>query len=339
MLQIDQHNLLVQKTLREILFPNEKESFKIIDRKFTDFDFTIYHVSTNSNNKEIVLFSIYLKCWTDLVKYNVIKYLNEKYSKYNEFITISSPNKVEENYNYSLILDTKKIQQKNTTEIDEMIKELSLLKRHSMSAPFNESFLRYDQLSEMYLNKNTYSDEIQKKLQDENIITIKYRGSDESIHIKPSYDRVTIVFSTMFQDETDKIFGKVFLQEFVDARKRSVQTAPQVLYSNNECPLDFKKVDESKNKENKGYIIFIMFPRHLIKGEMRENCISHIQFFRNYFHYHIKCSKAYMHSRMRFRVKEFSKILNRAVHENESDDKKQNELRKTASGRKFEIKT
>ena len=34
----------------------------------------------------------------------------------------------------------------------------------------------------------------------------------------------------------------------------------------------------------------------------RENAIDMIQGFRNYLHYHIKCTKSYLHSRMRQRV-------------------------------------
>ena len=36
-----------------------------------------------------------------------------------------------------------------------------------------------------------------------------------------------------------------------------------------------------------------------------EEVISHIQTFRDYFHYHIKASKAYIHSRMRKRTADF----------------------------------
>lgn len=50
--------------------------------------------------------------------------------------------------------------------------------------------------------------------------------------------------------------------------------------------------------------------------------ISHIQLFRDYLHYHIKCSKAYMHSRMRARVAEFLKVLNRAKMENREVERK-----------------
>lgn len=51
--------------------------------------------------------------------------------------------------------------------------------------------------------------------------------------------------------------------------------------------------------------------------------------FRDYLHYHIKCSKAYIHSRLRRRVAEFLKVLNRAKPEVEEKE------RKTATGRSF----
>lgn len=81
--------------------------------------------------------------------------------------------------------------------------------------------------------------------------------------------------------------------------------------------------------------------------------ISHIQTFRDYFHYHIKASKAYIHSRMRKRTADFlqgtvppdpeygksrmcfadavSLVLRRARPDNEEKE------RKTASGRTFKV--
>jgi len=35
---------------------------------------------------------------------------------------------------------------------------------------------------------------------------------EEAIYIRASADRVTVIFSTVFREETDRIFGKVFLQ-------------------------------------------------------------------------------------------------------------------------------
>lgn len=67
--------------------------------------------------------------------------------------------------------------------------------------------------------------------------------------------------------------------------------------------------------EDVGYVTFVLFPRHFAKAEVAALTITHIQLFRDYLHYHIKCSKAYMHSRMRHRVSEFQKVLNRAKTE------------------------
>lgn len=48
----------------------------------------------------------------------------------------------------------------------------------------------------------------------------------------------------------------------------------------------------------------VLFPRHL-QAARRAEVISHIQTFRDYFHYHIKASKAFIHSRMRKRTADF----------------------------------
>lgn len=62
-------------------------------------------------------------------------------------------------------------------------------------------------------------------------------------------------------------------------------------------------------------LIPVLFPRHFASPEVAQQTILRIQLFRDYLHYHIKCSKAYMHSRMRHRVAEFLKVLNRAKPE------------------------
>ena len=43
------------------------------------------------------------------------------------------------------------------------------------------------------------------------VMAIHYR-EEEAIYIKANWDRVTVIFSTVFREETDRIFGKVFLQ-------------------------------------------------------------------------------------------------------------------------------
>lgn len=45
---------------------------------------------------------------------------------------------------------------------------------------------------------------------------------EEAIYVRASADRVTVIFSTVFREETDRIFGKVFLQ----ARSRFTYLSP-----------------------------------------------------------------------------------------------------------------
>jgi actin related protein 2/3 complex subunit 2 len=61
----------------------------------------------------------------------------------------------------------------------------------------------------------------------------------------------------------------------------------------------------------------------------RGKTIDTIHLFRNYLHYHIKCSKAFLHTRMRLRVEELLQVLNRAKIKNANKDMK------TMSGRTF----
>ena len=76
------------------------------------------------------------------------------------------------------------------------------------------------------------------------------------------------------------------------------------------------------------FSLSVLFPRHTNKN-VRDNTINLIHLFRDYLHYHIKCSKAYIHSRMRAKTSDFLKVLNRARPESKSTEKK------TITGRTF----
>lgn len=69
--------------------------------------------------------------------------------------------------------------------------------------------------------------------------------------------------------------------------------------------------------------IKVLTPRH-IKKENRDNTINLISMLRNYLHYHLKCSKAYMHQRMRAKTNDFLKVLNRAKPEPKKEGERKN---------------
>jgi hypothetical protein len=123
-----------------------------------------------------------------------------------------------------------------------------------MAAPFEQAFDEFESLKEE-ASKYTSESAPQGVREGGEVRAIHYR-EEEAIYIKASHDRVTVIFSTIFRDETDRVFGKVFLQEFVDARRRAIQNAPQVLFKN-EAPLELQGLPGLKSGKGEiGYITF-----------------------------------------------------------------------------------
>jgi actin related protein 2/3 complex subunit 2 len=93
---------------------------------------------------------------------------------------------------------------------DDLVRRISLLKRNAMAAPFEQAFDEFQKLEEE-ASKYTSESAPQGVLEGGEVRAIHYR-EEEAIYIKASHDRVTVIFSTVFREETDRIFGKVFLQ-------------------------------------------------------------------------------------------------------------------------------
>ena len=147
----------------------------------------------------------------------------------------------------------------------DLVDRVSLLKRNAMAAPFERAFDEFEKLQEE-ASKYTSESAPQGIAEGGETMAIHYR-EEEAIYVKASHDRVTVIFSTVFREETDRIFGKVFLQEFVDARRRAIQNAPQVLFRS-DPPLELQGVQGVKDSGNGeiGYITFGKTPsRFLVK--------------------------------------------------------------------------
>ena len=85
-----------------------------------------------------------------------------------------------------------------TEEREAFIKSIALFKRNALAAPFEAAFKHQKDLE---ASGGAQS----------NLMQIHYRD-EEAIYVQASHDRVTVIFSTVFREETDRIFGKVFLQ-------------------------------------------------------------------------------------------------------------------------------
>ena len=93
---------------------------------------------------------------------------------------------------------------------DDLVRLVSLMKRNAMAAPFERAFEEFDKLEEE-ASKYVSESAPEGVAEGGEVMAVHYR-EEEAIYIKASYDRVTVIFSTVFKEETDRIFGKVFLQ-------------------------------------------------------------------------------------------------------------------------------
>lgn len=261
-----------------------------VDITIADFDGVLYHISNpDQNDKSKIRVSILLKFYKDLQEHGADALIKREYGSY-----LTTP---EPGYNVTLLFDLDKVPANH----EEVCQKAGLLKRNCFASVFEKYF--------EYLDKGQDS---QKRA------VIHYRDN-ETMYVEAKKDRVTVIFSTIFKDSDDVIIGKVFMQEFKEGR-RLYQQAPQVLFSHKEPPLELQKTD-AKVGDNIGYITFVLFARHT-SAAARDNTINLIHTLRDYLHYHIKCSKAYIHCRMRAKTSDLLKVLNRAKPEPKNVEKK-----------------
>lgn len=297
MILLEINNRIIEDTLtvkyKNALAGQKAESIDVV---IADFDGVLFHLSNLNGDKTKVRVSISLKFYRDLQEHGADALLKREYD------SMLIP--AEEGYSVSLLVDLESIPH----DWQEWVKKIGLLKRNCFASVF-----------EKYFEFQEQGIEGQKRA------VIHYRD-DETMYVEAKCDRVTVVFSTIFKDEDDVVIGKVFMQELKEGRRAS-HTAPQVLFSHREPPRELQNTD-ARVGENIGYITFVLFPRHTNRTT-RDNTINLIHIFRDYLHYHIKCSKAYIHSRMRAKTSDFLKVLNRARPEPKNVEKK------TISGRTF----
>eukprot|EP01041_Mallomonas_annulata_P009037 gene9037-18716_t len=194
------------------------------------------------------------------------------------------------------------------TDRENMTNNISNLKNVVFGGPLDNAF--------QALSEN--------RLSSVDMMTIPFRKT-EAMYVCPGSAKVVVVFLVDFIDATDRAFARVFLQEFVEAQ-RSIRTSPPVAFSR-EPPGELASLGLSSNQDIAGYISFAFEERH-VTGARKDHAVTLLTGFRTYLHYHIKCSKTYLHIRMRKKVDGWMQVLNRAMPEVEHE-------KKTITGRTF----
>jgi len=160
------------------------------------------------------------------------------------------------------------------------------------------------------------------------LIDIPLRSHNERMFVQQDgVDRLTVIFSICFSDPDDVVMGRVFLNVFTQA----VAGAPTVSFNPAGVPLELKAAQNlpiaSNAKLPVSYVTLVVYARHWAGGKAQDAAFSLIT-FRNYLHYHIKCCKSYLHTRMRNKVSYLLQLLNRARQDAPKE-------KKTATGKTF----
>jgi len=282
MILLEVHNRIVEQAVRSQVFPvdGKREPLEVI---CADFDGVQYHISNNADKSALTV-SLQWACADQLLANGGQEDLQRIYGAY-----LVDP---EPNYHVTLSLNL------NSLPADQKAKEelpmaFAMLKRHLFGAPFARCF------------KSLASKTAQ------NPISIDYRKiGHESVHLIVGKEGLTVIFAIGFESRSDQVLSKIFLQEFAESR-RVVRGAPAVKFSEREPPLELNSIGYSAPEGNISYVSFVLFDHHMNERNAARS-ISSIQTFRNYLHYHLKCSKAHMHSRMRKRVESLLQVLNRS---------------------------
>ncbi|XP_054450975.1 actin-related protein 2/3 complex subunit 2-like [Pteronotus mesoamericanus] len=277
---LEVNNRIVEETLA-LKFENAAAGNKpeTVGVTFADFDGVLYHISNPNGDKTKVMVSISLQFYKELQVHGADELLKRVYGSH-----LVNP---ESGYNVSLLYDLENL----PASKDSIVHQAGMLKRNCFASVF-EKYFQFQEEGKV----------------GENRAVIHYRD-DETMYVETKKTRVTVVFSTVFKDDDDVVIGKVFMQEFKEGRRAS-PTAPQVLVSHREPPLELKDTDAAVG-DNIGYITFVLFPRHT-NASARDNAINLIHTFRDDLRYHIKCPKAYIPTRVRAKTSDFLKVLNRA---------------------------
>lgn len=288
-------NRILEEVLEDKLTSGQKGP---VDIRLNDMDKVSYHISSEDATPNIISVSMNVGCYQDLNRLGAGAILSDLYGS----ILAAQPKK---GADVTLDIDMDKL----PGPPEDIAHLVSLLKANVMGAPLYKNFKsliagqKEGKPDKVEISKNT------------------------TMFVFPYAERVLVVYALTFNDHAESVISKVFLNEFVEGR-RACQQAPICAFDV-KPPMEMKAFGVVKPEAGVMYLSFTVLKQHVNSDEKLDNAVHLLQGLRGYIQYHIKCSKAFWHSRMRARVIALLGILNRAKTHIK-------EVKKvTASGRTF----
>jgi len=252
------------------------EKAEEIDITICDFNQVIWHLFTDGDKLKV---SISCKCWNQIKANGGEEYFRKVYGSL-------LLREAEPRFDLTLGIPIKVMPEADAAKISRLASRMS---RNLLASVLHKMM-----------------DQAAQRAAGGKVVQIDYRPN-ESVWFKQDGDRIVVIFSINFDDQDDVVFGHVFLNEF----SKNMPGAPSCDTYLKDPPSELAGI---RGLHAHGYASFLLEARHY-QPSKRENTCDVVLTFRNYLHYHIKCSKAYLHIRMRARVTSLLQVLNRARQE------------------------
>eukprot|EP01038_Epipyxis_sp_PR26KG_P005534 gene5534-7651_t len=288
---LEPKSAILYEQLRPRIVEGKREPCEI---NFFDFDDVSFNISSSPETPNIVKVNMAMKMVPQLKSLGSQQLLDKLFPGLEV-----APAK---GYDLALQFDCDTI-----ADPEKFLNDISDLRRHVLGGPLDRAF----------------SAMLAKTTPPLPTMVVEYHKK-ESMYICSIPGKVIVIFLVDFPDVTDKAVCKVFLQELGEAQ-RTVRNAPPASFSR-DPPGEIVGICPPR-PDAAGFISFAFEERH-VSGVGKDKAVSALSGFRSYLQYHIKCSKTYLHMRMRKRVAGWMQVLNRAIPEVETE-------KKTASGRTF----
>jgi len=285
---LERGNRILGETVSAKFFPDPEEKVEPMDVKLCDFDDVAYRVLIDTNSKNIMTISMSLPCYKDIAELGAKEAFEKKYG---DLVTAAdAPYDVAVKINLDELKDAK--------NKEALVTSISQMKHTVIGGVFDYFFSQ--------LNAGKKPNPFKFNLR-----------ADTTVFFVPTADRVTVLFTVDFKEKVDRAVARVFMQEFAEARAKSRElgATPPVAFGV-QPPLELQPFGITQPIPGiLGFVSFSVTKAHVDKPDKQQKVVSVLQGFRNFMQYHIKCSKAHFHSRMRARAVSLLGVLNRAKHE------------------------
>lgn len=284
-LLLETYNRIVYARVLEHVTGSNPDRKKLTEM-LADFNKSMWLIQ---KTKESMTVSAMIPCWEELKQNRAMEFLEQEYG--------SIVREDQGEYNVTLTIPDK------VDKPEEFAMKCAKLLTNMLMAP-----------------AVVLANEVKAGKASDKLVQINYRPG-ESYWLKPKDDRLTVIFSIIFADKDDAVFGRVFINEFA----KGMQGCPSCDVVTRKGAQPPRELGNSALSDENCYVSFLLEKRHLNNPaktlEVMMSC-------RNYINFHVKCSKAFLHIRMRNKVQQMQLVLNRSKPERQVE-------KKTASGRTF----